>query len=124
MIFLDTHAAIWLYCGEDQKFSKRALHALQSKDLFISPMVRLELQYLFEIGRIAKTSKAVLEVLLADFNLRIHNIDFASVAEKAALETWTRDPFDRIIVAHARSQSAALISRDSGIQKNYAKVLC
>lgn len=123
MIFLDTHAAIWLYCGEVEKFSDHALYTLQSEDLFISPMVRLELQYLFEIGRIAKAPKAVLEVLLTDFNLRIHPIDFAAVAEKAVLETWTRDPFDRIIVAHARDQSAALISRDSEIQKNYTRAL-
>ena len=47
MIFLDTHAVVWLYQKDANRFSDLALQLLESGDLRISPAVTLEL----EIGR-------------------------------------------------------------------------
>ena len=51
MIYLDTHAVLWLYAGEIAQFSTAGKHLLAEHDLVISAIVRLELQYLFEIKR-------------------------------------------------------------------------
>ena len=49
MIYIDTHIAVWLYAGEVEKFSDHAKDLLNDNDILISPIVRLELQYLHEI---------------------------------------------------------------------------
>jgi len=38
-------------------------------------------------------------------------------------EKWTRDPFDRIIVAHAKLLDYSLISKDKEINKNYFRTI-
>jgi len=52
LIYLDTHIVVWLYAGLSDRFSDLAKSLIDSHDLYISPMVRLELKYLNEIGRI------------------------------------------------------------------------
>ena len=52
MIYLDTHAVIWLYAGEIDLFPAKAKDAIEASELLISPAVLLELQFLKEIGRI------------------------------------------------------------------------
>lgn len=52
MIFLDTHVVVWLYSGKIDMLSKKASDLIENGDLFISPAVTLELQYLKEVKRI------------------------------------------------------------------------
>ena len=47
MIFLDTHIVVWLYAGCVKKLSKPVVEQIENNDLFISQLVRLEMQYLF-----------------------------------------------------------------------------
>ena len=63
MIFLDTHVVVWLYAGIEKKFSKIAIQKIENNELLISHMVRLELQYLFEIGRIIKSPENIITSL-------------------------------------------------------------
>ena len=37
--------------------------------------------------------------------------------------TWTRDPFDRIIVAQAKIRNSALVTRDREIRLHYSKAV-
>jgi PIN domain nuclease of toxin-antitoxin system len=52
MIYLDTHVVVWLYAGDAAVFSPGAKQAINSSPLSVSPVVRLELTYLYEIGRL------------------------------------------------------------------------
>ena len=52
MIFLDTHIIVWLYAGLVEELTVEVIQAIETHELYISEVVRLELQYLFEIGRI------------------------------------------------------------------------
>jgi len=122
MIFLDTHVVVWLYQGRTDLLSNRAKKIIEKEDdIYISPIVLLELQYLFEIGKIIKPAKIVFEALVEDIGLEIAEDSFAGVVEHSLSENWTRDPFDRIIAAHARKNSALLISKDRLILENYSK---
>ncbi|MCK4765175.1 MAG: hypothetical protein KAW12_23450 [Candidatus Aminicenantes bacterium] len=47
MCFLDTHIVVWLYQGDFSLLSKEAKQTIEKDDIFISPLVSLELQYLF-----------------------------------------------------------------------------
>lgn len=120
MIFLDTNVVIYLYSGFD-KFPKKVEKSIESQDCYISPMVRLELQYLFEVGRSKHKSHAIIDTLYKELGLLVHNHYFDSVILDAIHESWSRDPFDRIITAHAKAMDSGLITTDKIIQKNYAK---
>ena len=50
-IYLDTHVVLWLSEGLVERLPKAARRSIEENDLLFSPMVRLELQYLYEIKR-------------------------------------------------------------------------
>ena len=119
MIHLDTHVVVWLYEKKRERFSDRALELIESEDLAISPMVLLELQYLFEIDRILAGPGVVSSYLRERLGLELDSTPFAKVAGKAVEMTWTRDPFDRLIAAQAACAGTTLVTKDSQILKNY-----
>jgi PIN domain nuclease of toxin-antitoxin system len=45
--------------------------------------------------------------------------EFNSVIGHALTISWTRDPFDRLIVANAALDQSLLLSKDRVIQANY-----
>jgi PIN domain nuclease of toxin-antitoxin system len=99
------------------------LHSLDINDIRISPVVILELEYLYEIGRVRENSSIVIDYLSNKLDLEIDDCSFSDVIKFSVRESWTRDPFDRIIVAHARSKDAFLISKDSNMKKYYKKII-
>jgi PIN domain nuclease of toxin-antitoxin system len=123
-VYIDTHVLIWLCEGLRDKLTPDAQEAIEASQVEISPMVLVELEYLFEIKRILKPPMALLNQLQALIGLRMSDHPFPAVAQAALLETWTRDPFDRIIVAQARSDGySGLITADAKIQENYSKTI-
>ena len=118
--FLDTQICVWTAQGEVGRLSKPAYEAMQSAELLISPMVLIELGYLFEIERIVVPPSDVAAKLQKEIGVRVHNGDFLEIAKVCWLETWTRDPFDRLIVSHARMHGMSpLVSSDEKIKKHY-----
>ena len=119
-LYLDTHIIVWLRQKELEKFSPKALEAIeQAGQLFVSPMVELELKFLHEIGRISETPYNILGDLGAMIGLKIDDHSFSEIIQKAMLIDWTRDPFDRIIVAHAMSQESKLLTKDENILSHF-----
>lgn len=118
VIFLDTHIVVWLYAGLIEKISVTARQAMEANDLLISPMVRLELQYLFEIGRITVKPDTMINNLFTSIGLRISETPLQEIIEKALKISWTRDVFDRLQAAEAMVVGAGLITADSTIHSN------
>ena len=123
MYFLDTNAVIWLYQGELEKFSDDLKQKLEANDLFISPLVKLELQYLYEIKRIREKAAKVTQSLYDAIGIQMHNVPLTVLIERCIAESWTRDPFDRMITAHARVEGAFLVTRDETIRAHYEKAI-
>jgi PIN domain nuclease of toxin-antitoxin system len=124
VIYLDTHVAAWLYAAGADLLSEEAARRIESaEEIRISPMVRLELQYLYEIGRVTQPATLVLDALQAALGLRICDAPFPAVARAAESETWTRDPFDRMIVAQASLREAPLITRDRVLHQHYDRAV-
>jgi PIN domain nuclease of toxin-antitoxin system len=112
--------AVWLGEGSLAKISQKALSLVQIADIRISPMAIVELQYLYEIQRIIVKPQDILVKLIAEIGLSVCDHPFPIIAEIALRETWTRDPFDRIIVAHAKANGGApLLTKDEAIRANY-----
>lgn len=122
-VMLDTHIVVALFQGKTQGLSRAALRAIDREPLTYSPAVLLELELLHEIGRLRQASAPVARYLAE--TLDIHSADerFADVARAALPMAWTRDPFDRLIVAHAELQQAALITLDGRMRDHYARAL-
>jgi len=121
--YLDTHAAIRIAHGRRQ-IGRDAARLIQRATLLISPMVLVELEYLCEIGRLTLPGKDVLRKLEHELGLRLCDLPFMDVAKAALDEKWTRDAFDRIIVAQARLNGlAGLISADENIAKHYLRAV-
>ncbi len=119
MVYLDTHVVAWLFAGRIDLFPNYVQKLISEEELLISPIVKLELQYLFEIGRVLKKSKFVVSDLENRIGLNTCEHAFNNVIEIAIKQSWTRDPFDRIIVAQASMLSTKLITKDDTIRENY-----
>jgi PIN domain nuclease of toxin-antitoxin system len=121
--YLDTHTAMRLASGRGQ-IGRDAARLIRKAELLASPMVLVEIEYLFEIGRIRSPAKDVLRKLEHELGLRLCDLPFAEVVKAALDEKWTRDAFDRMIVAQAKVNGLApLISADEEIAKHYARTV-
>ncbi len=123
LIYLDTHALAWLYAGQTERIPATARKAVTENELLISPMVLVELQYLVEIGRFTDPVEQVLEILGRDLGLKVCDLPFPQVARRALAQSWTRDPFDRLIVSQAALREAPLVTKDREIHQHYRGAL-
>jgi PIN domain nuclease of toxin-antitoxin system len=120
-LLLDTHVVVWMYTGDAQQLSATAIRAIETNDLFVSPAVRLELGYLHELNRVTAPPNVVLADLAQRIGLQVRDLSFDRVVEDALAIRFTRDPFDRLIVAHANALGFHLLSKDRIIRKHYAR---
>lgn len=116
---LDTHVLIWLYHNPQRTWPTPVRVILDSGVLSYSPMTRLELHLLYQIGRIKVTPGDLLTELCEPLQLRECVQPFSAVVDAAQALTWTRDPFDRLIVAQAIAAGAKLITHDENIRTHF-----
>ena len=120
--YLDTHIAVFLHDGKVELFTKAAKREIEASDLLISPMVLFKLEYLYKRKKINIPAKQMYNTIHTDFGVTICRLAFAKIVEEAIGLEWTNDPFDRLIVGHAKAnRESALITRDREIRKNYTK---
>lgn len=118
--FLDTHAAIALEEGALEVFGPAAVDVIERAALFVSPVVRLELRFLAEVGRVTVEPDEVLSGLATKLGVVQSDDPIAAVVAEAMRLAWTRDPFDRLLVATAALHRAPLITSDQKIHENFA----
>lgn len=122
--YLDTHVVLWLAAGKVNRLSSKARGLLDRADLLLSGMAFLELEYLRELEKTRFPARDLLEKVSHETNLRLCDLPFSTIASAALDEKWTRDPFDRLIVANAKANGFAwLISADGAIRKNYPRTV-
>jgi PIN domain nuclease of toxin-antitoxin system len=123
--YLDTHVAVRLAHGDLSQISEEALDVIAKNNLLISPMVLLELEYLFELKGETRLSVADMQRKLEyELDVRVCGLSFGMVVQVAGGEKWTRDPFDRMIVAHAKANHLSpLITADRLIRQNYPRAI-
>jgi PIN domain nuclease of toxin-antitoxin system len=113
----------WQYAKGATSLPEIARRALGSHDVKISPMVRLELQYVYEINRVSKPAAIVFDDLAGAIGLSICAKAYSNIITEAEKQSWTRDPFDRIIVAQAAVSENVLVTKDNVIHKHYPHAL-
>ena len=124
LIYLDTHIVVWLYAGLLDKFTQKAKDRIDDNNVVISQFVRLELQYLYEIGRIIVEPDKIIGDLAGEIGLGISEYPLNNIIEKALMINWTRDVFDRLLVAETmRDQALMLITADKEIREKFTQAL-
>jgi PIN domain nuclease of toxin-antitoxin system len=122
--YLDTNALLWLSEGSLAGHSPKIDRLLEQADLYFSPMVLLELEYLYEIKRSKRPARDIQSKVEHELGVRLCDLPFSTIASAALDEKWTRDPFDRMIVANAKANGFAyLVSSDDTIRKHYPRTV-
>ena len=118
--YLDTHVVVWLCQNSVEKLSPRALDTINDFDLLISPAVRIELNFHYQIGRIIRAPQDLAKQLRTQIGVEVCKHPFHDLADTALFETWTRDPFDLMIVSHAKANRfSPLVTCDEKIRAHY-----
>ncbi len=119
MIMLDTHIAVALYEGRTAGLSTATKRAIDREPVSISPAVVLELELLHEIGRLRVGAAPIARHLAERLAISVAGERFADVAFEALALGFTRDPFDRLIAAHAALLKAPLVTLDETLHRHY-----
>ena len=122
-MYLDTHVVIWLYQKDEERISSLARELIESRDLLVSPMVLLELEYLFETGKTKADAAEIYDYLHDTIQIDVCSKPFGAVVKKAIGMKWTRDQFDRLITAQAALGESTLLTKDDTIRTNYANAV-
>jgi len=115
LIYLDTHVVSWLYSNRIDLLPAGVRTRIEESDLLVSPAVKLELEYLYEISRITSSAEHVVGTLEKEIALKVCDLPFLEVVDAALTASWTRDPFDRLIASQAALRGVALLTRDRNI---------
>jgi len=118
---LDTHFLVWVITK-----SRRLRQFLWLEDYVpwgVSPISLLEIQLLAEVGRREVLNPQFVKTFKTDSRFIIDEVSLITLVEKSFDLRWTRDPFDRLIVAHSLSRRVPLCSVDSNVLENHSLVV-
>jgi PIN domain nuclease of toxin-antitoxin system len=110
VILLDTNALIWL----EQGHARARKLAASRQRLYISPASLLELQFLVEAGRL-RLREGTIDDLVERGPWLLDDPPAASWFDAAMTLGWTRDPFDRLLAAHAQLRGWRLATGDTAL---------
>lgn len=119
-LLLDSHVVLWMY-GDPDRLSARArgLLADPANELVLSVVVGWELGIKLARGKLRLPQP--LEDFLLDRiqrdRLVVLPIELAHVLDCVALPPHHADPFDRMLVAQARSEELRLLTADPQISR-------
>jgi PIN domain nuclease of toxin-antitoxin system len=82
-------------------------------------MVLMELETVHEAGKLKTEPDRLVRVVEREFGLSVSRAVFAEVIASARGFAWTRDPFDRLIVANAMADGARLVTADATILAHF-----
>ncbi len=119
VILLDTNAVIWLAQGH-----RRARPLERTPRLYLSPATLLELQFLVEAGGLQLAPGRSILSIGEDPRWMLDDPASAKWFIAAAEVGWTRDPFDRLLVAHARVRGWRLATADRSLVERLSPAEC
>ena len=115
-LLLDTHALIWIICGDD-KLSEQAKEAFLNQDnkLYFSKASLWEITIKISLGKLVLVEHwltAIEKEMIAN-GIQWLEIEIDHCKILADLPFHHRDPFDRLLISQAISESMSIVSIDS-----------
>lgn len=120
---IDTHVAIALFKTRMTGISNSARRLIDSAVVCYSPIVSFELELLHEIGRIRLGAQEICSFLDRELQITESPERLSDIVRHALPLRFTRDPFDRLIVAHADLLRAPLITLDERMHQHYRRAI-
>lgn len=118
-LLLDTHIFLWL----NQAPERIPAHFLKLCEdienvLFLSPASAWEIQIKHQLGKLALDAplSAMIERQIQENGLNILPILLPHIYALSDLENHHNDPFDRLLIAQAKTESMMLLTMDSKIR--------
>ncbi len=114
-LLLDTHALIWLISG-DQRLGERAREVFVNQEnlLFFSKASLWEMTIKISLGKLVlvKNWLTVIENEMQSNGIQWLEIETGHCKTLADLPFHHRDPFDRLLISQAISESMSIVSID------------
>ena len=114
-LLLDTHAALW-WLTEDERLGEATADRLtdETNQILLSAAVVWEVAIRRSLGKLETPEDFGPTLIDAGAQPLPVSLDHAAAVEQ--LPWHHRDPFDRILVAQATIEGAALVSQDAALQ--------
>jgi PIN domain nuclease of toxin-antitoxin system len=114
-LLLDTHAALW-WTTDDERVGEEAAKRLEdrSAEILLSAAVVWEVAIKRSLGKLRAPRDLVPTLVAAGARPLAVTLDHAAAVEQ--LPWHHRDPFDRVLVAQAGLEGAALVSGDDALR--------
>ena len=121
-LLLDTHAALW-WLADDPRIGDEVVRQLtdDTNQVLISAVVVWEVAIKRSLGKLDAPEGVAHTLLDAGAQPLPVTIDHAAAVER--LPWHHRDPFDRLLVAQALTEDAAIVSRDNPLSQYGATVV-
>jgi len=114
-LLLDTHVFLWWLAGDDRlKKAEREAIRDPENDVYLSAASIWEIVIKQGLGRLRVPESASVAALR--LGLQPLPITFEHAEATATLPSLHADPFDRILLAQARTETLTLVSYDSTIR--------
>jgi PIN domain nuclease of toxin-antitoxin system len=115
-LLLDTHALLWS-ATEPDRLSTDARAALEdgSHDVLVSVVTAWEIAIKQSLGKLelARPAEHWLPNVLKRTGYDVAELDLTAALLVRSLPWHHRDPFDRLLIAHALTQGYTIVSRDA-----------
>jgi PIN domain nuclease of toxin-antitoxin system len=118
---LDTQVALWLMTGDEklneEKFKKRFLEKSSSRIIF-HQVSTWEIQIKYSLGKLnlPQPPERFLKDAVLSSGLHYENIQDEGIFFLNKLPPIHRDPFDRLLIAHAASSGRTIVTSDITFQ--------
>ena len=114
-LLLDTHAALW-WLSEDERFGEATAVQLtaETNQILLSAVVVWEVAVKRSLGKLETPENFASTLLDAGLQPLPISLDHTAAVEQ--LPWHHRDPFDRMLVAQASIEGAAVVSHDEALR--------
>jgi PIN domain nuclease of toxin-antitoxin system len=119
-LLLDTHFLIWLVLESKRLANFPWLD--RYRPWGVSPVSFLEIQFLAEVGRLSVSNPEFTSTVMKDRRFIIDDISLETLVGHTLRLEWTRDPFDRLLVAHSLARRVAFCTTDRTIRSRHRPV--
>lgn len=125
-VLLDTHTFLWWASGGSELSDRaRELIADDRNDVVFSVVVAWEIVIKATLGRLSipEPPDMYIPTRLRSFGFSVLPVHLRHVLGLSGLPDLHRDPFDRLLVAQARSEEIPIVTRDERVRAYPVEVL-
>ncbi|MGH7475488.1 MAG: type II toxin-antitoxin system VapC family toxin [Longimicrobiales bacterium] len=120
-LLLDTHFLLWTVLDLPRLEEFGWLD--RYRPWGVSPVSFLEIQLLSEVGRLSVRQPEFMSAVGRDSRFVIDEVALVPLIRESLPLGWTRDPFDRLLVAHSAARATPLCTIDRHLRERHPHIV-